>query len=104
MSFEVRWSVQALEDVLRLHDFLLERAETLPDLELADVAIEVVETTANSLLARAPYSYRKAGASSTRRELVVSFGATGYVVLFEIDGPASVLVLAVRHQREQDYH
>jgi hypothetical protein len=31
-------------------------------------------------------------------------GATGYVVLFEIAGPASVLVLAVRHQREQDYH
>lgn len=36
------------------------------------------------------------------RELVVPFGGTGYIVLFEIIGN-NVIVGAVRHQREEDY-
>jgi mRNA-degrading endonuclease RelE of RelBE toxin-antitoxin system len=35
---------------------------------------------------------------------VISFGASGYVALFEIDDATTVTVLAVRHQREEDYH
>jgi len=35
---------------------------------------------------------------------VVSFGRTGYVVLFEVEDNTLVTVLAVRHQREDDYH
>jgi hypothetical protein len=31
-------------------------------------------------------------------------GASGYVALFEIAAPDSVVVIAVRHQREEDYH
>ena len=38
------------------------------------------------------------------RELVISFGASGYVALFEIENDTVVTVLAVRHQRENDYH
>lgn len=55
-------------------------------------------------LAETPYSFRKAGKSPTRRELIIPFGATGYVALDEIASPSSVVVLAVRHQREEDYH
>jgi plasmid stabilization system protein ParE len=39
-----------------------------------------------------------------RRELVMPFGSTGYVIEYEIAGPDLVVVLAVRHQREQDLH
>jgi hypothetical protein len=42
--------------------------------------------------------------SPTRRELIIPFGATGYIALFEIASASIVLVLAVRHQREEDYH
>jgi hypothetical protein len=38
------------------------------------------------------------------RELAVPFGNTGYVALFEIEGEGTVTVLAIRHQREDDYH
>ena len=38
------------------------------------------------------------------RELIIVFGASGYVALFEIDDAKTVTVLAVRHQREDDYH
>lgn len=55
-------------------------------------------------LAVTSYSFRKVGKSQTRRELIVPFGDTGYVVLYEIASASSVLVLAVRHQREEDDH
>jgi hypothetical protein len=55
-------------------------------------------------LASTPYSFRKTGKSPTRRELIIPFGATGYIGLFEIASASIVLVLAVRHQREEDYH
>jgi hypothetical protein len=35
---------------------------------------------------------------------VIPFGSAGHVALFEIDGPSHVSILAVRHQREEDYH
>ncbi|MGK2910969.1 MAG: type II toxin-antitoxin system RelE/ParE family toxin, partial [Sphingobium sp.] len=38
------------------------------------------------------------------RELVIDFGASGYVLLFEIENSQTVTVLAVRHQREDDYY
>jgi plasmid stabilization system protein ParE len=38
------------------------------------------------------------------RELVIPFGASGYVALFEIEDSQVVTIVAVRHQREEDYH
>jgi mRNA-degrading endonuclease RelE of RelBE toxin-antitoxin system len=38
------------------------------------------------------------------RELVIPFGAAGYVALFEIEDNETVTILAIRHQREEDYH
>jgi hypothetical protein len=36
--------------------------------------------------------------------LIIPFGRSGYVALFEIEGPSDVVVAAVRHQLEEDYH
>ena len=47
---------------------------------------------------------RKAGNSPFLRELVIPFGRAGYVALFEIVDGSCVIVGAVRHQREDDYH
>lgn len=38
------------------------------------------------------------------RELVIPFGRSGYVALFEIIDSATVVIAAVRHQLEDDYH
>lgn len=104
MTFAVRFSAVAEDDLLRLFDFLLDRAETVEDLDLAQAAIEALRSTVMNQLAVTPYSFRKANRSPTRRELIIPSGATGYVALYEIAGPSSVIVLAVRHQREEDYH
>lgn len=103
-SFEVRYSDSAREDLLRLFDFLLDRAKTAEDFDAAQVAIDVVRDTVERSLSRAPFVYRKVGQSPFLRELLIPFGAAGYVALYEIENATQVRVLAVRHQLEDDYH
>ena len=55
-------------------------------------------------LKASPFTCRKAGQSPFLRELIVSFGRSGYVALFEIEDDVNISVLAVRHQLENDYH
>ena len=39
------------------------------------------------------------------RELVISYGKTGYLALYRFDLKSDeVRILALRHQREEDYH
>jgi hypothetical protein len=104
MRFQVSWTSEAVEDLLRLHDFLTDRAlEHGTSLDWADEGIAAIEH-AVLLLQTSPFSCRKAAQSPFLRELVIPFGATGYVALFEITNAHQVTVAAVRHQRESDYH
>lgn len=105
MTFQVRLTRAAEADLERLFDFLLERelARDGGDLDLPAQAIAALRSGI-ATLRTSPFTCRKAGPSPFLRELIVPFGRTGYVALFEIDGEASVTVLAVRHQREDDYH
>jgi len=51
-----------------------------------------------------PFSFRKATPNNPfLREMLVPFGASGYVALYEIDDEETVTILALRHQREDDY-
>jgi plasmid stabilization system protein ParE len=103
--FEVRFADSARDDLLRLFDFLLDRAATVQDLDRARRAVDSIEETVARQLARTPFSFRKAGTGSLRRELIVPFGHSGYVVLYEIEpGQQRVIVVAIRHQLEDDYH
>lgn len=103
-TFEVRYSGTAREDLLRLFDFLLDRAKTADDFDSAQSAIDVIRDTVQRSLSRTPFVYRKVGSSPFLRELLIPFGGAGYVALYEIKNAALVVVLAVRHQLEDDYH
>ncbi|MGH9577354.1 MAG: type II toxin-antitoxin system RelE/ParE family toxin [Terriglobales bacterium] len=97
--YRVRFTPEAEEDLLRLYDFLLDK-----DLGAAERALEAIKE-ATRLLQFSPFSCRKVRRNNPfLRELVIPFGSTGYVALYEIDGRSTVTVLAVRHQREEDYH
>ena len=102
--FEVLYSDSAREDLIRLFDFLLDRAKTAEDFESAQVAIDAMREAVERRLSRSPFVYRKAGASPFLRELLIPFGGAGYVALYEIKNATQVVVLAVRHQLEDDYH
>lgn len=97
-SCKVRFTPEAEEDLLRLYDFLLEK-----DVDAAERALHAIRA-AVELLRFSPFSCRKAlSDNSFLRELVIPFGYAGYVALFEIAPGNKVDILAVRHQREDDY-
>ncbi len=103
--YRVLLTREAEADLLRLFDFLLERELARHgggDLTMAEEAIGAIRDGVGTL-ARTPFTCRKVGSSPWLRELVIPFGATGYVALFEIVGPDRVVVAAIRHQREEDY-
>ena len=104
MSFVVELSPAAEADLERLFDFLLDRSETVEDLDRAQDAIDAIRATAQHRLAITPFSFRKAAQNPAQRELIIPFGSAGSVALYEIVSPSKVVVLAVRHQREEDYH
>lgn len=104
MSFLVELAPTAEADLERLVDFLLDQAETTEDLDRAQAAIDAIRTVMQQQLATTPFSFRKAAKSPAQRELIIPFSHSGYVALYEIVSAAKVVVLAVRHQREEDYH
>ena len=102
MTYRVRFTEEAQNDLVRLYEFVLARDEA--DWALAEQALEAIRNAIRSL-ELTPFSFRKAKPNSPfLREMVVPFGACGYVALYEIDHEKTVTILAVRHQREDDYH
>lgn len=68
-----------------------------------DVPERALAAIASALRALAlnPFMGRKVR-SQFEREIVISFGRTGYVAHYKVTG-AAVIIGAVRHQRESDY-
>jgi plasmid stabilization system protein ParE len=98
VSFRVRYTKKARDDLQRLYRSLLERDPTA-----ARRARDKIAKGAE-LLRHFPFTCRKASPESPfLRELLIPFGRAGYVMLFEIEDAATVTILAVRHQREDDY-
>lgn len=105
MSFRVRLTREALADLDRLFDFVLERevGREGGGVSLAEQAIAAIRAGFETLKT-SPFTCRKAGQSPFLRELIVPFGRSGYVALIEIESSTDVVVVAVRHQLEDDYH
>ncbi len=101
MKFAVRFTPEAAADIERLQAFLLDQAggDTTP----AEDALEAIHV-ALALLESSPFACRRApGGDRFLRELLIGFGATGYVALFKVVDATRVSVIALRHQREDDY-
>lgn len=98
MGFRIRYTRGARDDLHRLFTFLAEQ-----DLAAARRARKAIAKS-TELLRDFPWSCRKAVDDNPfLRELVIPFGGGGYVALFEIDDEQTVTILALRHQREDDF-
>jgi plasmid stabilization system protein ParE len=93
---QVRLSGRARLDLVRLHKFLAER-----DTAVASRAIDEIQASLIPLT-RMPKIGRLA--DDGLRELIIDFGSSGYLVLYDFDETIDeIVVLAVRHQKEIDY-
>ncbi len=99
MNYRIRFTREAENDLIHLYEFLL-----VEDIDAAARALEAI-TKGIEFLKCFPFSCRKAtDENPLLRELLISFGNAGYVVLFEIEDQQTITILAVRHQREEDYY
>lgn len=98
MKFSVRFTPEAKKELIRLYAFLLEK-----ELNSAEKALEAIKRGID-FLKHFPFSCRKATPQTPLlRELLISFGNSGCVALFEIEDNRTITILALRHQREDDY-
>lgn len=104
--YRVVLTEEAVDDLLRIEDFIIERelVSATPDLDTVRRLRDAVDR-ALRLLEFSPYSCRKAARAlnDKQRELVVPFGSTGLIAAFEVHGEV-VRIGAIRHQLEQDLH
>ena len=98
MKYQIRYTDEANDDLKRLYAFLLQQ-----DIQAAEYALRSI-ANAVDLLKSFPFTCRKARSENPfLRELIIPFGSNGYIALFEIEENNIVTILAVRHQREDDY-
>lgn len=99
MSYRLRLTPHAADDLQQLFEFLAER-----DLQAAERARDAIGKSFD-FLRTFPFACRKASPDHPfLRELVIEFGQAGFVALYEIENSETVTVLAVRHQREDDFY
>lgn len=92
----ITYAPRAVLDLERLRNFLAEH-----DPEAALAAAEAI-AEAVSVLERHPLIGRPAEAGM--RELIISRGHSGYVALYDwLEAIDTVVILALRHQREAGY-
>ena len=105
MSFKVRLTRGAEAGLDRLFDFLLERKWSRAGGAI-DLPAPAIAAWRSGLatLKTSPFTCRTAGQSPVLRKLIVPFGRSGDVALFEIEDDANVAALAVRHRLEDDDH
>lgn len=102
MKFQIRYTEDARLDLIRLHDFVLEMSDG--NFDLVDRALDAIEQGVR-VLEHSPFSCRKATSNDPLlRELLIPFGSAGHLALYKITDARTVTVIAVRHQREDDYH
>ena len=91
-------SARAQGDIVRLRNFLLEK-----DINATKRAVLAIRE-AFLPLKQSPVIGRPVEDHPELRELIIDFGATGYLALYRYE-PANdaVVILAIKHQREDDY-
>jgi plasmid stabilization system protein ParE len=99
MRYQIRYTQAAKDDLVRLYGFLIEQ-----DIAAARKALNAIQK-GTEFLKDFPFTCRKTATEDPLlREMIIPFGSKGYVILFEIESAETVTILAVRHQREEDYH
>jgi plasmid stabilization system protein ParE len=93
------YSARALDDLARVFRFLAEHDSTVAATSASAIRSAV------DILAQHPYTGRRVERAGREiRELVISFGKTGYVALYRfVPIKDEVRILAIRHQREIDF-
>jgi plasmid stabilization system protein ParE len=93
----LKWTPQALADVQRMHQFLIDKN---PD--AARRAVQTIRAGVKILASQPRIGHPAEDLDPEYREWLIPFGQGGYLVLYRLDGDA-VILLAIRHGREAGF-
>ena len=94
---ELVYSEEAIQDIYRLTQFLLE--------SYPEVALDTGEIILDGLQVLASHPLIGPKTTEGVRRLVISRGSSGYAAIYQYDSLIDrVLVLAIKHQRELDFN
>lgn len=90
----LRFTPESLADLQRLREFLRNKSP--------DAAQRAQQTLLQAIesLQRMPQAHRPVPDQADQRELIVKFGAQGYVVRYHYQPGSEIVVLRMWHQRE----
>ena len=91
------WAPAALLDVQRLYRFLAEK-----NIGAATNAVKAIRGSVKILAVQPEVGRPPEDMDPEYREWIIEFGASGYIALYHYEGQ-TVIILAVRHQKEVDY-
>jgi len=93
---QIIYSARALDDIERAFEFLAAHDPGIAESAAAAIRSAVEALAEHPLIGR--------GVAEGLRDLVISYGKTGYVALYWFSVERSeIWVLGIRHQRELDY-
>jgi len=93
----LKWTDNSIRGVQKVYRFLAQY-----DLEAAKAAVRTIKGKAD-ILKKQPRAGRPTDdLDLDHRELVIPFGASGYVLIYEVYEDY-ILILAVKHQKEAGY-
>ena len=98
MSYlKIQWSLNAIQGLQRVYRFLAEH-----DIDVAKKSAKIIRQ-GTAILRKYPNAGRQAqDLNPEHQELLISFGSSGYSVLYEVDD-SGIIILAVKQQREREY-
>jgi plasmid stabilization system protein ParE len=94
---QIIYTLPAVEDLIRLRTFLLEKSEAA-----ADRARGEIKSSINKLPS-APTGQRPVPGHPYLRDLIIKFGAKGYIARYRYEPGGDVYILRIRHQLEAGY-
>jgi len=93
----LKWSKPALDDIARLHEFLVDKSP-----EAAHRAVKAIRGGVKALGKHPQMGRPLEDMLPEFREWVIEFGSGAYIALYHYDGHEAV-ILSIRHGREYGY-
>lgn len=92
----IKYSVQAIADLKRLHDFLATQ-----DKDVAKRAVSVIRDALHKA-AFMPERFRPVEGKMYQREVIINFGTSGYIARFRHLPNGDITIARIKHQKEDD--
>jgi plasmid stabilization system protein ParE len=92
----IKYSVQAIADLKRLHDFLAAQ-----DKDVAKRAISVIRDALHKV-AFMPELFHPLEGKMYHREAIIDFGSSGYIARFRHLPNGDITIARIKHQKDDD--